>query len=122
MLGVVLAVPATPAVAQTSGTTPSASKFMMQGQADQSNPPIRDALGRPCLDVEAAARPEVVNPVMVDHVVSIKNNCPRTIKVKACYYKSDRCNEVTLEGYKRVDTTLGVMRSVSFFRYSIHQK
>lgn len=113
-----------PASAQSqSSAAPSASKFMMQGQAEQSNSSIiRDALGRPCLDVEAAARPQVVNPSMIDHVVSIKNNCPKMIRVKVCYHNSDRCNEATLSGYKRADTTLGTMRNVNFFRYSVHQK
>lgn len=121
MFGLALALPVS-AQGQSS-PPPSASKFMMQGQAEQSSSSIiRDALGKPCLDLEAAARPQVVNPDMIDHVVSIKNNCPRTIRVKACYYGSDRCNEVTVSGYKRVDTILGTMRSVNFFRYSIHQK
>ncbi|UPJ78946.1 hypothetical protein IVB16_29455 [Bradyrhizobium sp. 183] len=119
----VLAMAATAAQSQTSFTHSSASKLTMQGQAEQSNTPaIRDALGRPCLDVEAAARPHTINPEMMDHVVSVKNNCARLIHVKVCYYNADRCNEVNIAANKRADTVLGTMRNVKFFRYSIQQK
>ncbi len=58
----------------------------------------------------------------MDHVVSIKNNCPKIVHTKICYYNSERCNEVTLQPYKRADTILGTMRNMSFFRYKIYQK
>lgn len=114
--------PSSLARAQTATTTPSAS-ITLQGPADQAGASVvRDALGRPCLDVEAAARAHTVNPDMLDHVVSLKNNCPRIIRVKVCYFNSDRCNDVVVQGYKRVDTILGTMRGVKFFRYSMIQK
>lgn len=83
---------------------------------------IRDASNRPCLDVEAAARPHIVNPDVLDHVVSVKNNCPKSIKVKVCYYGSERCNALVVDGYKRVDTILGTMTKIAIFRYSITQQ
>lgn len=99
------------------------SSITMQGPAERSRAGvIRDAFGRPCLDIEAAARRETVNPDMLDHIVSIKNNCPKLIKVKVCYFNSDQCKDVELQAYKRVDTFLGAMRGVNFFRYSIIQK
>jgi uncharacterized protein (DUF2252 family) len=95
----------------------------MQGPAEQSGATVfKDAYGKPCLDVEAAARAEMVNPDMKDHVISIKNNCARLIRAKVCYYNSDHCNEVVLQAYKRVDTILGTMRGVTVFRYTITQK
>jgi|SRR5665213_3588668 len=105
---------------QTSPTTP---RLTMQGPAEQSNSTIiRDALNRPCLDVEAAARAHIVNPEMVDHVVSVKNNCARLIKVKVCYFNAYKCNEFSLQGYSRVDTVLGTMAGVKTFRYSLFQR
>jgi len=99
------------------------AKLTLQGAAEaNSSIAIRDALNRPCLDIEAAAKPHVVNPDVVDHVVSIKNNCPKLIKVKVCYFNSDRCNQLDLQGYKRVDTILGTMTKVTMFRYSVFQK
>ncbi len=107
--------------AQTGSPSPSA--FTLQGSAEQTGDPVvRDSLGRPCLDVEAAAVPHVVDPQTMDHVVSIRNKCQRLIKAKVCYFNSQTCSELTLPAYKRVDTILGTMRGMKFFRYSIRQR
>lgn len=110
--------------AHAQSNTPSTSSLTMQGPAEQSGVrPIRDALGRPCLDIEAAARSHVVNPNVVDHVISLKNGCSRNIKVKVCYYHSDQCKESEVQGYKRVDTILGTMtKASSIFRYTVFQR
>ncbi|PJG55626.1 hypothetical protein CVM73_08705 [Bradyrhizobium forestalis] len=106
--------------AQTTTTGPA---LTMQRSLDQSGANvIRDPLGRPCLDVEAAARAGAANPAMQDHIVSIKNNCAKLIKAKVCYANSDHCNEVVLQAYKRVDTILGSMKGVTTFRYTITQR
>jgi hypothetical protein len=102
------------------------SRLTIQGPADQPNASndaiIRDGLGRPCLDIEAVARRRTIDPQMLDHVVSVKNNCPRNIHAKICYFNSEHCNDLVVAAYKRVDTILGTMRGVRFFRYSISQK
>lgn len=59
---------------------------------------------------------------MLEHVVSVKNSCPRLIKVKVCYYGSEQCKQFDVQPYKRVDTILGVMRGVKFFKYTLSQK
>lgn len=105
--------------AQANRTT---SNFTLQGPAEQGGSVVKDSLGKNCLDVEAAARPQAVNREMLDHVVSLKNNCARTIKVKLCYYNSDSCKHFDVQAYKRVDTILGAMRGVSLFRYTLNQK
>lgn len=106
--------------AQAQNASP---RLTIQGPAERSTTPIlRDALGRPCLDVEAVARKRVANPDMIDHVVSIKNICPRLIKVKVCYVNSDRCSDLDMQAYKRLDTILGTIKGISFFRYTIAQK
>lgn len=99
------------------------SRLTMQGPAENADAaPIRDSLGRLCLDVEAAGRKQTVNPQMVDHVVSLKNNCAKSLRLKVCYLNSDHCNDVDLQPFKRVDTILGSARGNSFFRYTIKQK
>lgn len=99
------------------------SGLTMQGPAERSSASIiRDALGRPCLDIEAAARKETINPQILDHVISFKNNCPRIIHAKACYSNSDHCKNLVIPPYKRIDAILGSMRGVNFFRYTIEQK
>lgn len=106
--------------AQSANTGPA---LTMQRSLEQSGANVvRDPLGRPCLDVEAAARAGTVNPAMQDHIVSIKNNCAKLIKAKVCYTGSDHCNEVVLQAYKRVDTILGSMKGVTTFRYTITQR
>jgi hypothetical protein len=105
----------------TAQSSPSRTGLTLQGPAEGGNI-IKNALGRPCLDVEAAAVPHVVDRQVLDHVVSLKNNCPRVIKAKVCYFNSQKCNELTVLAYKRLDTVIGTMRGVSVFRYSIEQK
>ncbi|MBR1329075.1 hypothetical protein [Bradyrhizobium ottawaense] len=100
----------------------AASNFTLQGPAEQGGSVVKDATGKNCLDVEAAARPQTVNREMLDHVVSLKNSCSRAIKVKLCYYNSDSCKQFDVQAYKRVDTILGTMRGVSLFRYTLNQK
>ncbi|WP_271623811.1 hypothetical protein [Bradyrhizobium sp. CCBAU 11430] len=106
--------------AQTPTTGPA---LTMQRSLDQSGGNvIRDPLGRPCLDIEAAARSGTINPDLKDHIVSLKNNCAKLIKAKVCYAGSDHCNEVVLQAYKRVDTVLGSMKGVTLFRYTVTQR
>ncbi|MCA1411026.1 hypothetical protein I6F30_07555 [Bradyrhizobium sp. NBAIM20] len=100
----------------------ASSSLTLQGAAEQTTAPIiKNAFGRPCLDVEAAARSRVVNPKLMDHVVSVKNSCPRAIGVTVCYFNSSKCNAFHLSGYGRVDTILGTTTERNF-RYSISQK
>lgn len=109
---------------QAQAASPVAnSTLTLQGSAEQTAAPIiKNAFGRPCLDVEAAARSRVVNPKLVDHIVSVKNNCPRAIDVSVCYFNSSKCNAFRVSGYDRVDTILGTMTEIRNFRYSISQK
>lgn len=101
----------------------TSSRFTIQGPAEKSNSPvIRDALNRPCLDVEAMSRTHIVNSQIMDDIVSVKNNCPRAIKVKVCYFGSENCNLFDVQAYKRVDTVLGSTSGRRFFRYSIQQR
>jgi len=112
---------ASPAVGQ--GANPFASRLTLQGPAEQSQSPVvRDGLGRPCIDLEAAARAHVSNPNFVDHVISIKNSCPRTIDVRVCYFGSDTCISANVQPYKRIDKILGFGTTTRFFRYSVTQK
>lgn len=108
------------AIASTASAQTPTSRLTIQGPAEKSAGPIpRDSLGRPCLDVEAGARRQMVNPDVLDHVVSLKNICLRKVKVRVCYINSDRCKEVELLSNKREDVTLGAMKGIGYFRYSL---
>lgn len=101
----------------------SERKFTIQGPSEQPDSAvIRDALNRPCLDVEAVARAHIVNPHLFDHVVSVKNRCPRRINIRLCYFKSDSCKVFVIGPYQREDTILGTLPNTTIFRYSIFQK
>ncbi|MFK4385537.1 coproporphyrinogen III oxidase [Bradyrhizobium sp. USDA 223] len=54
--------------------------------------------------------------------MSVKNKCARAIKVKLCYFQTDRCKEFNIHAYERVDSILGTMTKVTSFRYSLVQK
>src|SRR5579862_7226939 len=97
----------------------AAPGFQLQGPAEQFGMSVvKDAFNRPCLDIEAIARAHVVDQEMMDHVVSIKNNCNRIISAKVCYFRSDHCVQSEIGAYRRVDLILGTLRGVKFFRYS----
>ncbi|MGY3614259.1 hypothetical protein ACVJGD_000455 [Bradyrhizobium sp. USDA 10063] len=68
------------------------------------------------------AKARTVDPRMIDHIVSLKSNCARQIRATVCYLGSDRCNEVDLAPYKRVDTILGTMRGINYFKYVVRQR
>ncbi|MGY3146028.1 hypothetical protein ACVWYQ_003027 [Bradyrhizobium sp. USDA 3397] len=94
--------------------------FTVQGPAEASDSAVpRDAFGKPCLNTEAIARSHVTNRAVLDHIVSVRNDCPKTIKARICYYRSEQCNDVDVGSYKRVDTILGTMVGGQYFRYSV---
>lgn len=125
-ISLVLAFLAATVGAQSTAVAQSQSSirgFTIQGPADRNDSLMpRNALGKPCLDMEAIARAHITNRAMLDHVVSVRNDCPRSIKIRVCYYHSDQCNDVDVGGYKRVDTILGTMMGVQYFRYSVTQR
>jgi len=121
-LGLLAAAPASAQLVPNS--TPSfQSRMTLQGPGENGALSVhRNALNQPCLDYEGASRKQIVNPTLFDHIVSIKNICPRPIKVKICYYKSERCLEVEVGAQSRKDVILGVAPNVQYFRYSYTEK
>jgi len=81
----------------------------------------RDALGRPCLDIHAMARPHISMPNIFDHVVVVKNSCLTRIKIKLCYAKADRCFLVEVPGNERREATLGTFAQ-KFFRFEYQEQ
>ena len=114
-LGLICAAP------QSASAQQQSSRLTLQGPAQQSTSIVRDVLGRACLDVEAAARGHVANPNMLDHVVSIKNNCALRINVKICYAKTEICKTNEISGHMRLDVILGTQMNMKFFQYQITQ-
>jgi hypothetical protein len=111
------------AVAQSDSSGLFRSRLTLQGGGENAALSVhRDALGRPCLDFEAASRAHVINPNVYDHVVSIHNRCVKLIKLNVCYYGSDRCIDMEVPALSRKDGILGIYPSMRFFRYSYKEK
>jgi hypothetical protein len=111
------------AVAQSDSSGSFQSRLTLQGGGDNAALSVhRDALGRPCLDFEAASRAHVINPNVYDHVVSVYNQCVRLIKLSVCYYGSDRCIDMEVPPLARKDGILGIYPSMQYFRYSYKEK
>jgi hypothetical protein len=82
----------------------------------------RDSLGRPCLEIKAETRSQPATPNIFDHVVAVNNRCLERIKVKLCYYKSDRCYLVELAANQRKETILGTFPAMRYFRYEYQEQ
>jgi len=113
-------------VVSVQGSNPSApfqSRLTLQGSGKNSAFTVhRDALNRPCLDIEAAARRHVINPNVFDHVVSVYNNCLMPIKLRVCYYNTDHCIDMKVRGKQRKDGILGIFPNMRYFRYSYREQ
>ena len=100
-------------------TTASGRRLTMQA-GESRGLMTKDAFGKPCLDIETASRAHVSNPKIYDHVVSVMNRCLKPLKLKVCYFGSDRCTELDVPGMKRKDAIFGV--GTNMFRVSYTEK
>jgi hypothetical protein len=73
--------------------------------------------GNPCIAVSGYSKDQVVNHEMIDHWITVKNDCSQLIKVRVCYYQSQACIMVDVPPYGRKDTVLGVYPKLREFRY-----
>ncbi|RAI43661.1 hypothetical protein CH341_13145 [Rhodoplanes roseus] len=99
-------------------STPGGRFSLQQGSNVGTSPVSKDALGRPCADIEAAARPHSSNPNVFDHVVSVVNRCLKPLKLSICYFGSVHCQFLDIPGTRRKDLVLGVYPGMKTFRYS----
>ncbi len=95
----------------------------MVSDADDRNKVLhRDSLGRPCLQIAAEARSQLATPNIFDHIVVVNNRCLQRIKVKLCYYKSDRCFLVEVSANQRKETILGTYPAQRYFRHEFQER
>jgi hypothetical protein len=74
--------------------------------------------GTACITVHPSTRPQIVNPKIIDQVVTVNNSCGQSIKVQVCYAGSSDCIVVSLNGYQKLQRILGIAASTSFrFEY-----
>jgi hypothetical protein len=70
--------------------------------------------GKLCISVHASARPQAINPKIIDQMVLVNNICGQSIRVQICYADSSDCIVVPLEGYQRLERILGIGNSAVF--------
>jgi hypothetical protein len=100
------------------------SRFSYQGVGENSSLTVvhRDPLGKPCLTYAGSSRSHLINPNVYDNIVTIHNQCSKTVKLQLCYYGSQNCVEVELLGGQRKDAILGVYPNSQVFRFSYKEK
>lgn len=79
-----------------------------------------DLARQPCLLVSPIAQPQLVNSKIYDHILLLDNHCATEIKIRACYYGSSNCKEMSVGGYRREQKMLGVDPSTDF-RFSYRE-
>jgi hypothetical protein len=82
--------------------------------------PNTDATGRPCLNVHASAEKQTINTMIYNHILLLDNVCTKEIRLRACYYKSDSCQEITVRGNNRQRYVFGVFTTPDF-RFSYRE-
>jgi hypothetical protein len=77
-----------------------------------------DAVGKPCVTINAISQPQIINPALYTHILIIRNGCARQIKLKVCYYKTDQCLMMAVDAYRREQRNLGIFPAKDFqFEY-----
>lgn len=83
----------------------------------------RDFTGAPCLSVYGSARPQVVDPNLLDDVITVTNSCPQRIALRVCYYESGNCMPMDVPGGERQEAVLGTSPSTTgSFRFEFREK
>jgi len=105
------------------GSTDRSTITPMMSDANDRNKLLqRDSLGRTCLQISAEARSQLATPNIFDHIVIVNNRCLQRIKVKLCYYKSERCFLVEMAANQRKETVLGTFPAQRYFRYEYQEQ
>jgi hypothetical protein len=96
-----------------------------EGETKFSSPlvaqrPNTDATGRPCLNVHASAEKQTINTMIYNHILLLDNVCTKEIRLRACYYKTDSCQEITVRGNNRQRYVFGVFTTPDF-RFSYRE-
>jgi hypothetical protein len=76
-----------------------------------------DIYGKQCYTIQGVARSHAINPNIFDHVIIVKNQCFKNVKLKICYHKSDRCIEMSIPHRSTKESWLGSFPSMRFFQY-----
>ena len=130
---IALAVVPTPATAQSFGKGMLSAEVVGgtgalaidEGTAKFSSPLVApqrnvDATGRLCLDVHPGSERQTINTLIYNHILLLENHCNKEIRIRACYYKTDTCQEITVHGDSRQRYVFGVFTEQNF-RFSFRE-
>ena len=79
-----------------------------------------DLSGKPCLVVSTIARSQALNKNIFNHILILDNHCGKEIRIRACYYKTTSCSDMSVGGYKRQQHVLGIFPYFDF-QYSYRE-
>jgi hypothetical protein len=84
--------------------------------------PAHKALdGKACISVHPSTRPQIINPKIIDQIVTVNNSCNQSIKVQVCYAGRSDCITVSLSGNQKLQRTLGIAAGSTSFRYEYRE-
>jgi hypothetical protein len=84
-------------------------------------PTHKTASGQACITVHPSAVHQIANPNIVNHMVLVVNGCGQSIKVQVCYYQSTSCIIVAVNGYEKIERTLGIASGLTDFRFEFRE-
>ncbi|WP_354065108.1 hypothetical protein [Bradyrhizobium sp. RT6a] len=99
----------------------SQSSDRFQGMSGTYAPVHKTPDGQACISVHPMARPQTLNPKIIDQVVLVANICGQSIRIEVCYAGSKDCIIVPLVGYQKLQRTLGVAPGSTSFRYQYRE-
>jgi hypothetical protein len=111
-----------PIVGSSGFAAPPPREPVLSGSLNQGPGQHLGPLGKPCLSAYATGRAQKINPRIVEHVVTANNSCSQSIKLRLCYYKSDRCVPLTVPGHQHKEIVLGIMPGTADFRYQYSEE
>lgn len=104
----------------TGGTTPVVPERFRSAALGLTAPLNVGPTGKTCLTVRPHAKSQAINPAVYDHILALDNTCAKTIRIRACYYKTTNCTIMSVAGYRREQHNLGIFPSRDF-RYSYRE-
>ncbi|KWV58516.1 hypothetical protein AS156_33530 [Bradyrhizobium macuxiense] len=84
-------------------------------------PPHKAPDGTACISVHPSTHPQVINPKIIDQIVTVNNSCGQSITVQVCYTGSSDCIKVALTGYQKLQRILGISGGSTAFGYEYRE-
>ena len=77
--------------------------------------------GKACYMTISDARPAKTNPNLFNHIVIIRNQCFKPIKLKICYHKTRHCIDMLVPPRTTREGWLGALPAMPKFAYDVQE-